>query len=84
MVEDLGTNLMLRDIREGAYFRVKPDFERIVLGWEGTNQIFLFLTLTAPTRNYKKDEYVFVVQMTIGPVPQKQETNQALCSISHF
>ena len=65
-------------------FMVKPDFDRIILGWEGTKQIVLFLTLTAITRNYKKDEDVLVVQTIRGPVRQKQATDQAFSSISNF
>ena len=32
-------------------FVVKPDFERLLLSWEGTNQIVLFVALSAPSQN---------------------------------
>ncbi len=43
---------------------VKPDFERVLLGWEGPRQIVLFLTLCAPERNFKKEDDLLVVQMS--------------------
>ncbi len=36
-------------------FAMKPDFERHVLGWEGTAQIVLFVTLSAPERNFNPE-----------------------------
>ena len=65
-------------------FTVKPDFERNILGWKGTKQIVLYLTLTASTWSYKDDEDVFVMQMTRGPVPQNQVTDQSFSRISNF
>lgn len=44
-------------------FVVKPDFERHVLGWEGSSQIILFVTLSAPDRNFNPDDKKLVVKI---------------------
>ncbi len=43
-------------------FAVKPDFERHVLGWDGTAQIVLFVTLSAPERNFTPNDDKIVVK----------------------
>ncbi len=43
-------------------FAVKPDFERHVLGWEGTAQIVLFVTISAPERNFNPENDKLVVK----------------------
>lgn len=52
---------------------MKSDFTRALLGWESTEQIVIFVTLSAPDRNYKKEEESLVVQ--ISRMPQKSITS---------
>ncbi len=44
--------------------QLKSGFERVLLGWEVTNQVILFYTLSAPDRNYKKEDEMLVVQIS--------------------
>ena len=48
-------------------FAVKSDFTRVLLGWEGTEQIVLCKTLFAPDRKYKKEDDSLVVQISLTP-----------------
>ena len=52
-------------------FTVKPDFDRVSLGWKGASQVVLFVTLSATDRNYKKEDDVSVIQMSRAPTPAK-------------
>ena len=42
-------------------FIVKPDFNRVVLRWKGTNQVVLFVPLSTPGLNYQKEDDMFVI-----------------------
>ncbi len=46
-------------------FPVKPDIKQYVLGWEGTEQIVLFITLFAPEGNYNPHLGKLVVKKSI-------------------
>ena len=52
-------------------FHVKPDFERLLLGWECTNQIVLFVTLSAPDQHYKKDDGLIILHKSHAPLNPK-------------
>ena len=67
----------------GLPFLVKPDFEQILLGWEGTKQIVLFVTSSAPDRNYKKDDELLVVQVSRAPEFPDQSLAQVVSTISN-
>ena len=69
--------------RIGLPFSVKLDFERISLGWEGTKQIVLFVTLSEPDHNYKKDDDMLVVQVSCAPELTNPSLAQVVSTISN-
>ena len=50
----------------------------------GTNQIVLFMTLSAPSQNYKKKDDVMIVYMSRGLVSQKRNIDQVVSTISNL
>ncbi len=50
--------------RNGLLFGVKTYFDLVLLECEGTSQVMLFVALSAPYRNYKKEEDVLVTKMS--------------------
>ena len=63
-------------------FIVKTDFEPVLLGWEGTNQIVLFVTLSVFDRNCKMENNL-LVQMSRALQNLKAVDVQNVCTISN-
>ena len=61
---------------------VKHEFERILLGWQNTNQIVLFVTTSAPDRHFKKKDVLFVVQVARSTPQPKAVAVQTITCIS--
>ena len=61
----------------------KLDYELVLLGSDGTKQTVLFVTLSAPSSNYKKKDDLIVVQISRGPVPQKQTTDHTVSTLTN-
>ena len=69
--------------RIGLPFSMNPDFERILLGSEGTKQIVLFVTLGAPDHNYKKNDDMLIVQVFRAPELTNPSLAQGVSTISN-